>query len=550
MSAAGPILIKKRNGKVMIVSPSAEFREKICNTLGPESQPVTEAAGGAEALLKLRESDFCTLLLDPNIEDLHTEELVATIRARYPGLNIMVLEEEKRSRQFSDERPTGVETESTHPDGPIAALRGGSPVSGRYRAAGTEGAASGEPKAIRPDGPIAALWARSPDLPGNLVREPEAKIEPLPGMIGASPKMQQIYRLARLVAPRDTAVLVVGPTGTGKELVARGIHQLSRRSQRPFVVVNCAAIPETLLEAELFGFTRGAFTGADQSRLGRIHAAHGGTLLLDEVGELPVSMQCKLLRFVQGGEVQRLGSADIFRVDVRLIASTNADLLKRVRENKFREDFYYRLAVFPLDLPPLRERSEDILPVARYFLDIFCRQENVPQKVFSPEAENVLQNYFWPGNVRELQHWIERAFVLAEDSDQIQAEDLAMPSRPANPLQPGRAISDDAWRRLMAHDWPANVRELENAIECAVALSSDGILTADDLAAVRSGTTSERLADINRAFPLAELERRAVLEALLETRGDKLEAARLLQISKTTLYRRLKEYAAAGLMQA
>jgi DNA-binding NtrC family response regulator len=261
-------------------------------------------------------------------------------------------------------------------------------------------------------------------------------------------------------------------------------------------------------------------------------------------------MQCKLLRFVQGGEVQRLGSADTFRVDVRLIASTNADLVKRVRENKFREDFYYRLAVFPLDLPPLRERGEDILPVARYFLESLCRQENVPRKVFGPEAENVLQNYFWPGNVRELQHWIERAFVLAEDNDQIQAEDLAMPSRAANPLQPGRATSEDAWRRLMARDWPANVRELENAIDCAVALSSDGILTADDLAAVPSGTSSERIADINRAFPLAELERRAVLETLLETKGDKLEAARLLQISKTTLYRRLKEYAAAGLLQA
>ena len=285
MSAAGPILIKKRNGKVMIVSPSQELREKVSSSLGPESQPVTEAAGGAEALLKLRESDFCTLMLDPNIEDLHTEELVATIRARYPGLNIVVLEDEKRSRQFSDERTTAVGADSNPPDGPIAALRGAPPVSSRLRAAGTPVAASVELKAVRPDGPIAALWARSPDLAESPVGAPVFKIEPLPGMIGTSPKMQQIYRLARLVAPRDTAVLIVGPTGTGKELVARGIHQLSRRSQRPFVVVNCAAIPETLLEAELFGFTRGAFTGADQSRLGRIHAAHGGTLLLDEVGE-------------------------------------------------------------------------------------------------------------------------------------------------------------------------------------------------------------------------------------------------------------------------
>src|ERR1700684_398799 len=249
----------------------------------------------------------------------------------------------------------------------------------------------------------------------------------LPEMVGASEPVRELARLIRLVAPRSTTVLIEGETGTGKEVVARAVHRLSERAGKAFVVLNCAAIPETLLEAELFGFTRGAFTGADQSRLGRIHAAHGGTLLLDEVGELPVSMQCKLLRFVQGGEVQRLGSADIFRVDVRLIASTNADLVKRVRENKFREDFYYRLAVFPLDLPPLRERGEDILPVARYFLEILCGRENVPQKVFSPEAENVLQNYFWPGNVRELQHWIERAFVLAEDNVQIHADHLAMP---------------------------------------------------------------------------------------------------------------------------
>ena len=303
----------------------------------------------------------------------------------------------------------------------------------------------------------------------------------------------QIYRLARLVAPRDTAVLIVGSTGTGKELVAHSIHQLSRRSQRPFVVVNCAAIPESLLEAELFGFTRGAFTGAFQSSLGRIHAAQGGTLLLDEVAEIPLSMQAKLLRFVQEGEVQRLGSADVFRVNVRLIASTNADLLQRVRDKQFREDLYYRLAVFPLDLPPLRDRPEDILPIARHFLEIFCRQEAVPQKALSPEAVNLLQEYFWPGNVRELQHKIERAFVLSEANQQIRAEDLAMPSRIV-------------------------------------------------LASISTSASVASLPDVKELVPLAEMERRAVLDAVQETRGDKLAAARLLQIGKSTLYRKLKEY--------
>jgi transcriptional regulator with GAF, ATPase, and Fis domain len=239
--------------------------------------------------------------------------------------------------------------------------------------------------------------------------------------------MQKLYRLARLVATRDTAVLIVGATGTGKELVARGIHDVSRRNRAPFVVVNCAAIPESLLEAELFGFTRGAFTGAFQARLGRIHAAHGGTLLLDEIGELPLSMQAKLLRFVQEGEVQRLGSADLFRVDARLIAATNVDLLQRVKEKQFREDLYYRLAVFPLDVPPLRQRTEDILPLAQNFLTSLCRQSGSAEKFFSPDAIQVLRKNPWPGNVRELQHWIERAFVLAESNERIEAQDLEMP---------------------------------------------------------------------------------------------------------------------------
>ena len=194
----------------------------------------------------------------------------------------------------------------------------------------------------------------------------------------------------------------------------------------PFIVVNCAAIPESLLEAELFGFTRGAFTGAVQSRLGRIHAAHGGTLLLDEVGELPLSMQAKLLRFVQEGEVQRLGSSDLFRVDARLIAATNADLLHRVREKQFREDLYYRLAVFPINLPPLRDRFEDILPLAQHFLKALALDANIPPKTFSVEAAAVLQKYSWPGNVRELQHSVERAFVMAEGNEQIRSVDLSM----------------------------------------------------------------------------------------------------------------------------
>jgi transcriptional regulator with GAF, ATPase, and Fis domain len=234
--------------------------------------------------------------------------------------------------------------------------------------------------------------------------------------------MQEVYQLVRLVAERDTTVLITGETGTGKELVARAIHQLSLRAKNPLVVVNCAAIPETLLEAELFGHARGAFTGAVQSRLGRIHVAHGGTLFLDEIGELPLTMQSKLLRFLQDGEVQRLGTSDVFRVNVRVICATNVQLLDNVRQKLFRQDLYYRLAVFPIDLPPLRERSEDVSLLVDQFLGELCRQARVPAKRLSAASLALLRRYAWPGNVRELQHSLERAFILSGDETQLHVE--------------------------------------------------------------------------------------------------------------------------------
>src|SRR5690348_17375258 len=385
MAASATLATKQ--GKVLVASPRSEYRANIIGKLASSGGHASAAVGGADALLKLERGDFQTLLLDPQLEDLDAQELVETVRTQYPALNVVLLgaigeTAEQMSFELSDSE---AELEAT---------------------CGVEAA----PVSVRPES----------------ATQRDARTEPLPGMIGTSRKMEQIYRLSRLVAPRDTTVLIVGATGTGKELVARGIHDLSKRSRGPFVVVNCAAIPESLLEAELFGFTRGAFTGAFQSRLGRIHAAHGGTLLLDEVGELPLGMQAKLLRFVQEHEVQRLGTADVFRVDARLIASTNADLLQRVREKQFREDLYYRLSVFPVDLPPLRERTGDTLPLAQHFLDGFCRSSGVTPKVFSPEAASLLQRYHWPGNVRELQHSVERAFVLAEDNPWIHVENLAM----------------------------------------------------------------------------------------------------------------------------
>lgn len=248
--------------------------------------------------------------------------------------------------------------------------------------------------------------------------------EGLPGMIGESEAIQRVYRLVRLVAPRDTTVLITGDTGTGKELIARAIHLKSNRAKAPFITVNCSAIPDTLLESELFGYVKGAFTGATQQSVGRIKAAEGGTIFLDEIGELSPSMQAKLLRFLQEGEVQRLGELKASRVDVRVVAATNIDLTERAagRVGGFRQDLYYRLAVFPVELPRLRERGRDSLLLARYFLRMYGGGD----RGFGNDAEQAICQYSWPGNVRELQHTIERAVILAQTTKTISASHLGL----------------------------------------------------------------------------------------------------------------------------
>jgi transcriptional regulator with GAF, ATPase, and Fis domain len=238
-------------------------------------------------------------------------------------------------------------------------------------------------------------------------------------MIGDSEPMQRTYTLTRMVAMRDTTVLVTGESGTGKDLVAQEIHLVSPRRKQPFVVVNCAAIPESLLEAELFGYTKGSFTGALQSRIGRIHAAHGGTLFLDEIGDMPLSLQSKILRFLEQGEVQRLGSNDNFKVDVRVVAATNADLKKLISEQRFREDLYYRLAVFPIHLPPLRERMDDLEELALAFAAKFQ-----PGVALSRDALDIMAQHSWPGNVRELRNAIERASILVGTGQEIKPEHI------------------------------------------------------------------------------------------------------------------------------
>ncbi|GAB0153989.1 sigma-54-dependent transcriptional regulator [Marinobacterium sp. BA1] len=233
-------------------------------------------------------------------------------------------------------------------------------------------------------------------------------------IIGSCKSMQELYRRIGKVARTDATVLILGESGTGKELAARAIHEQSNRANRPMVCVNCAAIPETLIESELFGHEKGAFTGATSGRSGLIEAADGGTLFLDEIGELPLEAQARLLRFLQEGEIRRVGAVQPLKVDVRLIAATHRDLKTRARSGQFREDLYYRLYVMELRMPPLRAREDDILELAEAFLSKQAEKMRCESLNFSPEALELLRSYHWPGNVRELENAIERAVILAD----------------------------------------------------------------------------------------------------------------------------------------
>lgn len=403
---------------VLVASPSHAVRQHVLESLRSPARLFEQASGGAEALVHLETGFWQVLFLDRRLPDLDAEELSQTVRRRFPGIEVVLLDQESASEPNSSKYPYKEEEKenlvaSTWPVGGSTTCHIGS--DGRIRP--TEGNSTG----IDEKNEDATVPMRSL-LHSGLESPPSGMT--LPGMIGNSRTMQPVYRLVRLLAPRNTTVLITGPTGSGKEVVARAIHQLSPRSARTFAVVNCAAIPETLLEAELFGYARGAFTGAMQSYAGRIQAAQGGTLFLDEIGEMPLSLQPKLLRFLEQKELQRLGSSEVIRVDARVVSATNAHLLTLVREGKFREDLYYRLCAFPIDIPHLRERSEDIAALAAHFLAKYAAPLPAPR--LSSEALQLLRAQSWSGNIRELQNVIERALVLSEEQTVIRAEHVLL----------------------------------------------------------------------------------------------------------------------------
>ncbi|MDX9715152.1 MAG: PEP-CTERM-box response regulator transcription factor [Dissulfurispiraceae bacterium] len=260
------------------------------------------------------------------------------------------------------------------------------------------------------------------------------------GMIGSCSAMQGVFETIRKIASSDVPVLIIGESGTGKELVAKAIHENSSRHQKSFVAINCGAIPENLLEAELFGYEKGAYTGAAAQTQGKVEYAHEGTLFLDEIAELTMPLQVKLLRFLQEKTIQRVGGRKDIEVNARIVAATNADIKKSIAENRFREDLYYRLGVITVSLPPLRERGDDVMMLANFFLNKFSQDANKKIKGFGADAVNCIKNYDWPGNVRELENKVQRA-VLLSDSKQVSFDDLGLSTNSSSPDMPGCSLT-------------------------------------------------------------------------------------------------------------
>jgi two-component system, NtrC family, nitrogen regulation response regulator NtrX len=394
--------------RVLVVDDDPPVRGSLRRALEEAGHVVTEAGDGEGALAQLAERPADVVLLDINMPGLGGLDALPRIREAAPDTSVIMVTGEgtvanamragQRGAYDFIEKPVdlahlvGIVAEA----GRLARLRRG-------------------------------LGAAAPAGPGEEAAAPF-------GMVGRSPALLALIEQVRRVAPAQGRVLITGENGAGKELVAHAIHELSKRAAAPFVKINCAAIPKDLVESELFGYERGAFTGAMQSKKGRLELADGGTLFLDEVGDLSLDAQAKLLRVIETGEVERVGGTRTTHVDVRIVAATNKDLGVALEDGDFRQDLYYRLNVLPLQVPALRERRGDVTLLAVHFLAASCRAEQRPSKRLTDEARGLLEDYHWPGNVRELRNLMERVAILVPGED-VTAEDIA----PWLETAPGRA---------------------------------------------------------------------------------------------------------------
>jgi DNA-binding NtrC family response regulator len=441
--------------KLLIVDDEPTVRE-TCAAVAAQAGMKVTAVGSAEQALEVLETSAVDIVLtDLKLKETNGLDLLKHIRDSNPGLPVIVLTQYGTIDSAVEATKLGAVDYVTKPFR-IEELRS------RLERA-----------------------AKAADLQqeNSLLREQLRTRPGLGGLVGVSERMQRVYKVIQKVSQHEYPVLILGESGTGKELVAKSIHFLGPRKDRSFVPVDCSSLVPTLIESELFGYVKGAFTGALHGKQGLLEAAQGGTLFLDEIGDMPVDLQAKLLRALQEREIKPVGSTERRRIDVRIIAATNRDLDAAIKQGTFRQDLYFRLNVVQVKLPPLRERKSDIPLLVMSFLE---------------------------------------KFTGSSDG--------------------ARRISEEAMRQLISYDWPGNVRELENAIERAIALGSGPIIAMADLPTNLQYPTSQRPPEKNELLPLDELERRAILQTLRETSGDKLAAARILGIGKTTLYRKLKQY--------
>lgn len=449
---------------ILVVEDKESMAEMLRETLESEGYRVVSAGSGAEGIGYLKESRIDLVLTDLKLPQNN-------------GIDIL-----KASKEENQLRPVIIMTAFGSVETAVAAMK--------------EGAFDFITKPFDTDHLLLlvkrALETQRLLTENILLKEEFASKFGLPRIIGKSEKIVSVAQIVQKVAPTRTTVLLIGESGTGKELFARALHNLSNRKHYPFVPINCAAIPRELLESELFGHEKGSFTGAEAKKLGKFELGDRGTIFLDEIGDMELAIQSKLLRAIEDGEIERVGAVKGIKVDVRIVAASNKDLEKAVEEKKFREDLYYRLNVFPIRIPPLNERKEDIPLLVEYFINRYCLEINTPLKSISKDALDLLMNYRWKGNVRELENAIERAVILC-DGETITPEQFLFSS------QSGRVFLEGT---------PPPEGSLETVAKEA----------------------------------LRKAETQRIAGALRETKGNKSRAAEILQVSYKTLLTKIKEY--------
>jgi nitrogen regulation protein NR(I) len=468
--------------KILVVDDERNVLRAFEDILAARGHEVVCASGAEEAMRRLKDADLNLVILDVCLPGMNGLDALAQIRQIQPTLPVIVMTGQGTTDTAIEATKRGAFDYQLKPFEPAEMLQ-----------------------------TIVKALEAARLMKDRLVLNPETTAPLSDAIVGRSPVMQQLYKAIGRVASTDATVLIRGESGTGKELVARAIYQHSQRSEMPLVVVNCAAIPETLLESELFGYERGAFTGAATRRVGKFEQAVGGTMFLDEIGDIPLMVQAKILRVLQDGTFQRLGGNETLRSDARVLCATNRDLERAIAAGTFREDLYHRLNVVTLQIAPLRQRRDDIPALVDYFMSRYARAAGIERPPLAQSARDALVNHSWPGNVRELEHLIQRLMIFT-GGHTIQTHDLPWALRidPHAPADEVNSSSEEQWLSLIRAHLTANA----------------GNHACEEL--------------------LEKVERLLIVEALRRSQGNQTHAARLLGLPRPTLHARMQKYGMHG----